>query len=76
MISGKTDSEKDINQLIKFAEQLKNLELIELLPYSSLGEDKWDDAHKARFKDLTAPPQEKINDIKKSIEKNNIKILM
>ncbi|MCK5039853.1 MAG: pyruvate formate lyase-activating protein [Candidatus Aenigmarchaeota archaeon] len=76
LISGKTDSEKDINQLIKFAEQLKNLELIELLPYSSLGEDKWDDAHKARFKDLTAPPQEKINDIKKSIEKNNIKILM
>lgn len=76
LISGKTDSEKDINQLINFARQLKNLELIELLPYSSLGEEKWDDINKARFRDLSAPSQEKIRDIKKSIEKNGFKVLM
>jgi pyruvate formate lyase activating enzyme len=36
-----TDSPKLIDDMIEFAKSLKSLELVELLPYTSMGKDKW-----------------------------------
>ena len=42
MIPGITDTEENIDALISFLELYENLELISLLPYNRLGEDKFD----------------------------------
>lgn len=41
IIPGITDTEKHLKSLGEFVSSIKNLEVMELLPYSTIGRDKW-----------------------------------
>jgi len=41
VLPGYTDADKDVHELGKFIEPMKNIEKIELLPYHELGKHKW-----------------------------------
>ncbi|SHJ97290.1 pyruvate formate-lyase-activating protein [Tepidibacter formicigenes] len=43
LVPGITDKEEDIENLAKFVSNLKNVENIEVLPYHSMGEFKWEE---------------------------------
>lgn len=41
IIPGVTDSEEHLKQLGEYIKGIKNLQVVELLPYSTIGKDKW-----------------------------------
>ncbi len=72
-----TMGEDYAHQLAKFAKELNNVELVELLPFHQLGKYKWDEAGITyKLGDATSPKSEDILKMKAIIESYGVKILL
>ncbi|OFW47139.1 MAG: hypothetical protein A2163_02495 [Actinobacteria bacterium RBG_13_35_12] len=75
IITGINDSEENILETAKFAQNLKNLERIELLPYHKFGIKNYSILlMNYSFKDLKSPSEEHMLYLKKLIELKGLKV--
>lgn len=73
LVPGYNDSERDISALIDYLKKLKTIERVIIVPYSKLGEHKWDECGLNNVLKTTEPPSaELINSIKERIIKSEI----
>ena len=69
VVPGQTDSPEDIERLGDFLGQLPNVERIDLLPYHSLGEHKWELLNFSYALEGIKPPnRQTLQDIKSSLQ--------
>lgn len=75
VIVGMNDDEKDISNIVLIAQQIRNLERIELLPYHNLGVSKYEKLGKnyTISRDLNPPTQEYLYRLKEKIEEKFVK---
>ncbi len=77
IIPGYTDSDDDINSLIKFLLHYDIIELVEILPYHTLGEFKWENMGiDYPLKGILPPQMEKMKIIKQKIADSGLPINM
>lgn len=70
-----TDNEEDIKALAKFLSNLKNVEVVELLPFHKMGEYKWEElGYEYELKDTTTPNAEEIEKVKNIFKNYNLNI--
>jgi len=75
IIPGYTDTDEDIDNLITFLKPYKNIELVEILPYHTLGEYKWESmGFDYPLKGILPPGKEKIKDIKQKFIENGFPV--
>lgn len=75
LVAAWTDSDENIDEIIKIAKTYPNVELVELLPYHSAGAQKWEQLKmKYPFKDEKAPSRDRMNQIVAKFNGNNIKL--
>ncbi len=75
LITGITDTEENIGQIIKFLAELKSVKNISLLPYHTIGNKKYVRLRREnKMLGAKAPTEKKINSIKALFEKNNFKV--
>ena len=68
------DSKEDIEKFGKFLQDL-NIIRIDLLPYHTIGEEKYKKLKKVnRMKEITPPTKDRIEEIKKQLEKYNLTV--
>jgi len=77
VIPSLTDKPSEIEGLIALANSIKNIEAIELLPYTDMGKFKWIHLFgKYAFENISIPSQEDINRIKLDIEsKSSVRVI-
>lgn len=72
LVPGFTDDEKDMRELRNFIDTLDNVEKVEVLPYHSLGEFKWEKMNlKYELKGIEPPTMDKLNKAKEILEKKH-----
>lgn len=77
ILPGYTDTKKNLKALVKFLNEIKGFELVELLPYHTYGVYKWEKLGlNYALDDVKPPALEKIWDIKKMLEKEGFKVLL
>ncbi|PXV60204.1 cobalamin-independent glycerol dehydratase small subunit [Halanaerobium congolense] len=74
IIPGFNDDQESINEIAKFASELKGVKRIDILPYHRLGEDKYNGlGQNYQMGDVESPSNEKMEEIKESIESQDIR---
>jgi len=76
LIPGITDTEQETKALVRFARNQPTLEMIEVLPYHTLGVSKWEEMNlKYRLADARTPTREEKLNFVKSLEDEGFKVL-
>jgi pyruvate formate lyase activating enzyme len=71
-----TDDKKLIDDIINFVQKRKSLELVELLPYTSIGRHKWIELYgEYPLDDIPDATDDNVKPIARTFKKNNIEIL-
>ena len=69
LVPGYTDNEKDLLELKKFINTLKNVEKIEILPYHDMGKYKWQElGEKYELENVKIPTNEEIQKVKEILD--------
>jgi pyruvate formate lyase activating enzyme len=75
IVTGITDTETNINQIVKFLSSLRNIRELGLLPYNHLGDQKYKRLGMInRMVDILSPSPDRINKIQKTFEKKGYEV--
>jgi len=75
IIPGITDKEEDLEKLINMLKKYKNIQLVEILPYNTLGIFKWEDLGlDYPLKGISSPDKKHINEIKERFARNGFSL--
>jgi len=76
LIPGITDTEQETQALVRFARNQPTLEMIEVLPYHTLGVPKWEEMNlKYRLAEARTPLREETLNFIKTLEDEGFKVL-
>ena len=71
MLEGINDSDQDIDLILDFIKDLKNIQQVNLLPYHKMGREKYQRLNlEYKMSDEEKPDDNKLKDIKAKFERN------